>query len=294
MFPNFKIQSIPTSPNVSIHTLSAGIGPPLLLLHGFPQNRMIWYQVAPRLTSNYTVVVIDLRGYGKSSAPAGGCNSSEYSKSAMASDCVAVMSHLGFEKFYVCGHDRGGRVAHKLCVDYSNRVVKAIFLDICPTLAMYEKTDFAFATAYWHWFFLIQPTPFPETLILQDSKGWLEKILSRGGGGLENFHKECLESYIEDMGNEHVVYGMCEDYRAAAGIDLDEQRSDVKEGRKIQCPLRVLWGKYGVCESQFDALEEWRKVSAAHIDGEAVDCGHYIPEELPEVLLKHIHEFMKD
>ncbi|MCJ1452594.1 hypothetical protein MMC28_002937 [Mycoblastus sanguinarius] len=291
MLDSFTAQDISVAPNLPIHTLSAGTGPPLLLIHGFPQNRLIWHRIAPHLISHYTAVIIDLRGYGKSAKPAGGNNSSDYSKTAMASDCAAVMTHLGFEKFYVCGHDRGGRVAHKLCVNYPERVLKAIFLDICPTLAMYEKTDFNFAKAYWHWFFLIQQAPLPESLILGNPRGYIENVMNRGYGALGIFDPQCLESYIEDSSDKDTVHGMCEDYRAAAGIDLEEQRSDIKEGRKIVCPLRVLWGKYGVVEAQFDALNEWKKVSEGEVDGEVVDSGHFIPEAVPDVLLKHINEF---
>ncbi|KAK3179061.1 hypothetical protein OEA41_001200 [Lepraria neglecta] len=297
MFPTFTPQTISTStsPTVKIHTLSAGTGPPLLLLHGFPQSLNIWHLVTPSLTSQYTVILLDLRGYGKSSKPEGGEGHKEYSKSAMAADCVAVMTHLGYEKFYICAHDRGARVAHKLCVEYPERVMKAMFLDTCPTLAMYNKTDFAFASAYWHWFFLIQKAPLPEILMVTSPRSWIENTMGgRYGVGIEVFDKEALQSYVEQMGDEETVHGMCEDYRAAASIDLEEQKKDVEQGRKIKCPLRVLWGKSGVIEKQFDALAEWRKVSEGVVDGETVDCGHYIPEEVPEVLLKHIKEFLRD
>ena len=241
------------------------------------------------------MILLDLRGYGKSSKPEGGEGHKEYSKSAMAADCVAVMTDLGYEKFYICAHDRGARVAHKLCVEYPERVMKAMFLDICPTLAMYNKTDFAFASAYWHWFFLIQKAPLPETLMVTNPRSWIENTMGgRYGVGIEVFDKEALQSYVEQMGDEETVHGMCEDYRAAASIDLEEQKKDVEQGRKIKCPLRVLWGKSGVIEKHFDALAEWRKVSEGVVDGETVDCGHYIPEEVPEVLLKHIKEFLRD
>lgn len=213
----------------------------------------------------------------------------------MARDCVEVMQELGYERFYLCGHDRGARVGHKLCVDYPEKVIKAIFLDIAPTLAMYEKTDFAFASAYWHWFFLIQKSPLPESLMLANPRGYVENTMGgRYGVGLEVFDKRALESYVVQMGDEGAVHGMCEDYRAAATVDLEEQRKDLEVGRKIKCPLRVLWGRKGVIESQFDALVEWRKVSAGAVDGEAVDSGHYIPEEKPDVVVRHIMECFKD
>jgi len=296
MFPSSTPFDIPLTPTLTIHGLRLGTGPPLLLLHGFPQNLNIWHLVAPQLANTYTTIALDLRGYGQSSKPPGGENHAAYSKSAMAKDCVDVMAHLGYEKFYVCAHDRGARVAHKMCVNYPGKVMKAMFLDIAPTLAMYNKTDFAFARAYWHWFFLIQPSPLPESMMLANPRGWIENTMGgRYGVGLKVFDKGALESYVKQMGDEECVKGMCEDYRAAASIDLEESREDVEKGRKIKCPLRVLWGKRGVIEAQFDALKEWKAVAEEGlVDGECLNCGHYIPEEVPEDLLKNIKEFLKD
>lgn len=186
-------------------------------------------------------------------------------------------------------------MGHKLCVNYPDKVIKAIFLDICPTLAMYERTDFAFASAYWHWFFLIQRSPLPESLMLANSRGYIENTMGgRYGVGLEVFDKDALESYVEQMGDEEAVHGMCEDYRAAASVDLEEQKADLNVGSKIKCPLRVLWGKKGVIEAQFDALKEWRKVCDGVVDGEAVESGHYIPEEVPDVLVRHVKKYFRD
>lgn len=218
-----------------------------------------------------------------------------YSKTNMARDCAEVMQELGHERFYLCAHDRGARVGHKLCVDYPDRVIKAIFLDIAPTLAMYEKTDFAFAKAYWHWYFLIQKSPLPESLMLGNPRGYIEGTMGgRYGVGLEVFDEVALETYVKQMGDKECVHGMCEDYRAAASVDLEEQRKDLEVGKKIKCPLRVLWGKKGVIEAQFDALKEWRKVSDGIVDGETVDSGHYIPEEVPDILIRYIKEYCVD
>ena len=186
-------------------------------------------------------------------------------------------------------------MVHQLCVDFPERVEKAMVLDIAPTLAMYEKTDFEFARAYAHWFFLIQPSPLPESLMLANPRSWIENTMgSRYGVGLEVFDKEAIESYVKQMGDEDSVKGMCEDYRAAASVDLEEQREDIRNGRKIKCPFRVLWGKRGVIEAQFDALKEWRKVSEdGVVSGEALESGHYIPEEVPEVLVAHIKDFFR-
>jgi haloacetate dehalogenase len=301
MFEGFKEFNIPVQTDVHssviIHGIHSGSGPPLLLLHGFPQTHRIWHKIAPSLTSTHTVIAIDLRGYGASSKPpssaasAGGPHK-PYSKSVMASDCVAVMSNLGFSKFDVISHDRGARVAHKLCVDHPKKVGKCMILDICPTLAMYEKTDMAFATAYWHWFFLVQPAPFPESLILAQPELFRERFFGGGyaaqGGFME---EEVMREYVGQFRDEDAVHGMCEDYRAARTVDLVEARADRELGRKIRCPVRVLWGKRGVIESSFDALKEWRDVSDAEVSGESVDSGHYIAEEAPDVLLKHIKEF---
>ncbi len=293
MFPNFTPFNIPLSPTRTIHGLHHGHGPPLLLLHGFPQNLLIWHIIAPQLTSVYTVIALDLRGYGQSSKPPGGENHIAYSKSVMAKDCVDVMEKLGHERFYICAHDRGARVAHKLCVNYPEKVMKAIFLDIAPTLAMYNKTDFAFATAYWHWFFLVQPSPLPESLMVANPRSWIENTMGKVGLGI--FNIEAIESYVKQMGDKDCVAGMCEDYRAAASVDLEESREDVEKGRKIKCPLRVLWGQKGIIEAQFDALKEWREVAEeGKVDGGVVDSGHYIPEENPDVVLWHINEFLKD
>ena len=199
---------------------------------------------------------------------------------------AALMTHLGYETFYVSGHDRGGRVAHKLCVDYPERVKKVMILDICPTLAMYEKTNMEFARAYWHWFFLIQPSPVPETFMVQNPRVWFAQKKYEGVA-----NEEVLESYVSCVADAETARGMCEDYRAAATVDLEEQREDLEERRKIRCPVKVVWGREGVIEKIFDAVGEWRKVSEGVVEGEAVDCGHFIPEERPEVLGKCILEF---
>lgn len=298
MFENFEPLTVTTqaSPEVTIRGLryvnSNSSRPPLLLLHGFPQTLHIWHRVAPQLTDEWTVVLLDLRGYGSSSKPGG--DVSQYAKSAMARDCVVAMESLGYESFYLCGHDRGGRVGHKLCVDYPERVVKAMFLDICPTLAMYEATDFEFAKAYFHWFFLVQRTPLPETMILGNPRQVTESFMGgRQGEGLKIFDEHCFEQYVKNLSDPDTVHAMCQDYRAAATLDMDEQKRDLAEGRHIKCPLRVLWGQHGVVEKCFDAISEWRKVTetGVSVDGYAVDSGHYIPEQAPHELLSAIREF---
>jgi haloacetate dehalogenase len=294
MFPGFTEFNIAVSPAVTIYGLKAGTGPPLLLIHGFPQTHHIWHKVAPHLTSHFTVILMDLRGYGKSSKPPSSASEKHkpYSKSVMATDCTSLMSLLGYEKFSIVSHDRGARVAHKLCVDHPERVERVMFLDIAPTLAMFEKTNQFFATAYWHWFFLIQPSPFPEKLMMASLPIFEERFFGSGySGGAGYMSQDAKKEYMAQFGDEDGVHAMCEDYRAAACIDLEEARSDREEGRKIKCPVRVLWGKTGVIEKSFDCLAEWRAVSEGAVSGEAVESGHYIAEQVPDILLTHIREF---
>lgn len=298
MFDSFQSFEITTqaSPHVSIYGLKSGEAsgekPALLLLHGFPQTHHIWNRVAPQLAEKFTLVVPDIRGYGESSKPEG---VDQYAKSAMARDCIAVMDQLGFNsKFYVCAHDRGARVAHKLLVDFPERVHKAIFLDICPTLSMYTQTDFDFAKSYYHWFLLIQQAPLPETMILSQPRKLAEIFMGgRQVDGLKIFEAEAFEAYVKGLGDPACVHAMCNDYRASATLDLDEARKDLAEGRLNKVPLRVLWGKFGVIEKSFKAVEEWKKVSAdgVYVDGYAVESGHYVPEHVPDDLLKSVLDF---
>lgn len=299
MFEGFEPISVTTqsSPEVIIRGLRSANNtdlPPLLLLHGFPQTLHIWHRVAPQLLDSFTVVLLDLRGYGSSAKPGG--DVAQYAKSAMARDCAFAMEHLGYKSFYLCGHDRGARVAHKLCVDFPDRVKKVIVLDICPTLAMYEATDFDFAKAYFHWFFLIQPSPLPETMILGNPRQVAEMFMGgRQGDGLKIFASECFEEYVRGLGDAETVHAMCQDYRAAATLDMEEQRNDIAEGRHIKAPLKILWGKYGVVEKCFKALEEWRKVTdkGVSVDGYAVESGHYIPEQMPDIVVAEIRGFFR-
>ena len=304
MFDSFEPFSVVTqsSPEVTIKGLKSGDAssplPPLLLLHGFPQTHHIWHRVAPLLLDRYTVVLMDLRGYGASSKPGG--DVAQYAKSAMARDCIAVMDALGFtSRFSVCAHDRGARVAHKLCVDHPGRVRGAVLLDICPTLAMYEATGFEFAQAYWHWFFLTQPAPLPETLIGAEPRRAAEMFMGgsslNGKGELGIFEEECWEEYVRGFADSDALHAMCQDYRAAATVDLDESRADLGAGRLVECPLLVLWGRHGVIEKCFDAMKEWRAVvkEGVPVQGYSVESGHYIPEEVPEDVVSAIQQFLK-
>ena len=290
MFKDFTSFKIAVQSDLLIHGIRAGSGPPLLLLHGFPQSHHIWHKVAPKLISEFTVIAIDIRGYGASSKPAGDEQHKLYAKSTMAKDCIDVMKELGLPRFYVCAHDRGARVAQKLCVDYPAAVLKVILLDICPILAMYSKTDQAFATAYFHWFFLVQAAPFPETMISHSPVAFAEHCFGRVG--MDVFDHECMAYYISMLADPEAVHAMCEDYRAGASIDLEEARRDIDAKRHIKCPLRVLWGKNGIIEKTYDAISEWKEIHASgEVDGEGIQSGHYIPEEAPDIVLYNIREF---
>ena len=291
LFPGWRSFSIPLGEDIAIAGSTGGKGPPLLLLHGHPQTHAIWHKVAPALQERFTMVACDLRGYGDSSKPPGAADHANYSKRVMAADMLAVMRALGFDAFRIMAHDRGARVAHRLMLDHPQAVERAVLLDIAPTLAMYEGTSEAFARAYWHWFFLIQPAPLPERLIEADPGAYLRDVMGRRSAGLAPFDPRALAEYARCLALPGTAHGICEDYRAAAGIDLEHDRADRDAGRQVKTPLLALWGVQGVVQRCFDPLREWRKV-AAQVEGEALDCGHYIPEEAPQALLERALPFL--
>jgi haloacetate dehalogenase len=293
MFSGFERNTVELN-GVAIHyRKSSGGSSGLLLLHGHPQTHVIWHKIAEALAQRFTVVCADLRGYGDSGKPDAEPDHANYSKRAMANDMVQLMSHLGFDDFFLVGHDRGGRVAHRLAADHPQRVRKLAVLDIAPTLAMYEQTTMAFAQAYYHWFFLIQPAPFPETLLGADPELYLLKTIGGRSAGLAPFDAEALEEYKRCIKLPGTISGICEDYRASATIDLEHDRADIAAGIKLPMPLLALWGANGVVEKCFKPLDEWRKV-ASDVRGRALPCGHYIPEEAPELLLNDLTTFLKE
>ena len=279
LFPHFRALQVEVEPTVTINAIVGGFGPPLLLLHGHPQTHAIWHRVAPRLAEHFTVVACDLRGYGESSKPQGAPDHANYSKRAMAADMAAVMQSLGFATFRVLAHDRGARVAHRLAL-----------LDIAPTLAMYEQTSDTFARAYWHWFFLIQPAPLPERLIEADPAAYVRDVMGKRSAGLAPFDLRALAEYQRCLALPGTAHGICEDYRAAATIDLEHDRIDRDGGNRLALPLMVLWGEQGVVGRCFDPLAEWQRV-AADVQGGALPCGHYIAEEAPDMLLERVLPF---
>jgi len=265
--------------------------PPLLLLHGHPQTMAMWHRVAPTLARTRQVVLMDLRGYGDSGRPPAGEASAAYAKREMARDAVALMASLGHTQFDVLAHDRGARVAHRLALDHPHGVRRLLLLDIAPTLAMYEGTTEAFARAYWHWFFLIQPAPLPERLIEADPGAYLRDGMGRRGAGL--FAPAAWAEYERCIQRPGTAAALCADYRAGAGIDLEHDRADRAAGRRVTQPLRVLWGAQGVVGRCFEPLALWQ-AAADHATGRAVDSGHYIAEEAPDVVLAEAQLFFED
>jgi haloacetate dehalogenase len=275
---------------VRIHGRIGGSGAPLLLLHGHPQTHAIWHRVAPALAERFTVVAVDLRGYGDSGRPAPDAEHAVYSKREMALDALAAMRHHGFERFGVLAHDRGARVAHRLAADHPAAVERMLLLDIAPTLAMYENTSEAFAKAYWHWFFLIQPPPLPEALIASDPVRYIRSVMGGRHAGLAPFAPEVLAEYERCAAIAGTAESICEDYRASATIDLAHDRADIAAGLQLAQPLRVLWGEHGAVGKAFDVLALWRE-RAADVSGRALPCGHYVPEEAPGELLAEALSF---
>ena len=289
LFPDFESHWIEVN-GVKIMTRKGGSGRPLLLLHGHPQTHAIWHRVAQQLAKSFTVVMTDLRGYGDSSKPQGTPDHLNYSKRVMALDQIEVMRHFGFAEFDVLAHDRGARVAHRLALDHPKAVKRLVLLDIAPTLAMYEKTSNQFARSYWHWFFLIQPAPMPERLIEADPAAYVRDVLGRRSAGLAPFDARALAEYVRCLELSGAAHGLCEDYRASAGIDLVHDQLDLDEKNFVKQPLLVLWGEQGVVHQCFEPLKEWSKL-AVNVQGKALPCGHYIPEEAPELLLNQVQLF---
>lgn len=273
-----------------LHTRIGGSGPPLLLLHGHPQTHAMWHLVAPALAQRFTVVMMDLRGYGDSIRPAGDADHAAYSKRAMSLDALAVMRQYGFERFGVLAHDRGARVAHRLALDHSSAVTRMLLLDIAPTLAMYENTTQAFATAYWHWFFLIQPPPLPEALIESNPARYVRSVMGKRHAGLAAFAPEALAEYERCAQIAGTAQAICEDYRASSTIDLAHDRADMAAGKKLTQPLKVLWGEHGAVGQCFDVLALWRE-RADQVTGNSLPCGHYIAEEAPDLLIAQALDF---
>ena len=287
--PPFELTTLRTA-GADIRLRIGGNGPPLLLLHGFPQTHAMWHAVAPALAAHYSLVIPDLRGYGESAKPTTTDDHLPYSKRAMAIDMVDVMTALGHDRFFVAGHDRGARVTHRLCVDHPARVRKACVMDIVPTHHIFTNTDQRLATAYYHWFFLIQPDGLPERMIGRDPDYFLLECLRRWSAPGMRFNELALAEYQRCYRNPRTIHAACEDYRAGASIDLVHDAADLDH--KIDCPLLVLWGKQGFVNKAYDVLEVWRQ-RATQVQGQTLDCGHFLPEEQPAAVSDALIEFMR-
>lgn len=279
--------------NIEINFKYGGKGKPLLLIHGYPQTHTMWHKIANDLSKNFYVICPDLRGYGDSSKPKGLKDHENYSKKTMANDMIKLMNYLGFEQFFLVGHDRGARVAHRICLDYEKRVLKACVMDIVPTYHMFENTNQSFASGYYHWFFLIQPDNFPEKMIGADPIYYLKEKLKRWSDKTivfeKKFDEKAVEEYIRCF-NEDSIHATCEDYRAGASIDMIDDRKT--RNRKINTPLLVLWGEKGFINKTYDVIKIWQDY-ANNIQGKTLDCGHFLPEEKPEDVLRELNYFFK-
>ena len=283
---------LPAGGHLSYATAGDPQQPALLLLHGFPQTHVLWRRVAQQLGARYFLVMPDLRGYGDSFKPTDEAEQAQMSKRAMAQDVVQLMQSLGHERFFLCGHDRGGRVSHRLALDHPERVRKLAVLDIAPTLDMYGRTDMDFARAYYHWFHLIQPAPLPERMIAGDALPYLHtKLGGWGGTGLSIFEPQALADY-ERCFTPATIHTMCEDYRASAGIDLAHDRHSRERGEKVACDMLVLWGERGVVQRMFQPLALWQAQCAGTVSGQTLSCGHYMPEECPTEVAQLLGQFM--
>jgi haloacetate dehalogenase len=287
LFPGFKSAKIKTS-GATINLVSGGNGSPVLLMHGYPETHVLWHKIAPKLAEKFSVVAADLRGYGDSSKPEGGDKHGNYSKRAMALDMVEAMHQLGFERFAVVGHDRGGRVAHRLALDHADKVTKISFLDIVPTYDMFHHVDQAFATSNYHWFFLIQPAPLPETLIGNSAEFFLR---GRFAGLIpQAVTPEAYAEYLRCFKDPATIHATCEDYRAGASVDLEHDTAD--RARKIACPVLALWAERGNTGGRFDVIATWQARSAMKVTGKALPGRHFLPEEAPQQTLAELQVFL--
>ena len=280
LFPSFSLKNVTTSSG-KIRVRMGGKGPPLLLLHGYPQTHVMWHKVAALLQDRFTMICADLRGYGDSFQPETSKTHASMSKRAMGNDMIEVMAALGHEQFFVGAHDRGARVAHRMALDHEGQVLRLATLDIAPTREMYAHTTDAFARAYWHWFFLIQPAPFPESMIGANPDAYWFKKCGSGSAGLDPYANEALQHYLRCFRDRSVIHASCEDYRAAATIDITHDDAD--GSRKLECPVHALWGEHGAVNQCFDVLALWRE-RAMHVSGRSIPGGHYLAEELPDMV----------
>jgi len=293
MLEGFTRREIRTS-GATIVAVQGGKGPPLLLLHGNPFTHLSWHAVAPVLARDFTVVCTDLRGYGDSSKPPDGEDHINYSFRAMAQDQVEVMETLGFARFAAAGHDRGARVLHRMCLDHPERVERAALLDILPQHHLLNHLNLGFAVFSYHWFFMVQPYDFPERLMGTDPEYFIRRKLAKTPAGLSFFKPEALAEYIRCIKNPATIHAMCEDYRATVGVDLEMDTADVAAGRKIACPVLLLWGATGGVGRHYKPMEVWPRYAGDIRRGVALACGHYLSEERPAETAAELRAFFTD
>jgi haloacetate dehalogenase len=290
VFEGFTRAEVETS-GARIVTVYGGSGPPLLLMHGNPFTHASWHKIAPRLAEEFTVVCTDLRGYGDSEKPPGGEDHSGYSFRAMAQDQLEVMAILGYPRFHAAGHDRGGRVLHRMCLDHPDAVARAAILDILPQHHLFNNVTRAWATFSWHWFFNIQPYDLPERLMGADPDYFIRKKLAKTEQGLSFFGGEALAEYMRCFRDPATIHAICEDYRATATVDLAMDTQDFLAGRKITCPVLLLWGATGGVGRNHQPMDVWPLYAADIRRGAALPCGHYLTEEAPEETYRELRDF---
>ncbi len=290
-FSEFELSTIKTKRGI-IRYRKAGKGPALLMLHGNPQTHAMWHKIAPKLVKEYTVICPDIPGYGKSFKPSVTENHEPYSKVNMASDLINFMELLGFDKFYILGHDRGARIAHRLALNYSKNVIKMILLDIIPTIEHFERTNMEFAMGYYHWFWLAQRSPVPESVINKAPEEWFFAHTSREKKDKDFFHPMALSDYLECIKNPETINAICEDYRAAATIDMIDDKKSRDDNIKINVPLLILWGNKGKLEQWYQTLSIWKKYCSKEVKGNAINSGHYLAEENPGEVIESIKNFL--
>lgn len=290
-FDGFALEHV-TVPAGHVRLRRGGAGPPIVLLHGNPQTHAMWHAVAPAMAERFTVYCPDLRGYGGSPKPPASPDHGAYAKREMAGEIISLMDHFGHQTFRLAGHDRGGRVAHRLALDHGTRVERLAVLDIVPTLEHFERTDMTFAMGYYHWFWLAQPHPFPEVVINAAPDAWFAAHTGRGAEP-QFFHPQARAEYLAAARDPDAVRGMCEDYRGAATIDLEHDRASRAAGDRIACPLHVLWGAKGRIAEWYDPMALWGAYASGPVSGRALDAGHYMPEEAPQAVIAEFLAFFE-
>jgi haloacetate dehalogenase len=291
-FKNFSLRTTNVKRG-SIRYRIGGKGTPLLMLHGNPQTHAMWHKVVPSLVEDFTLICPDIPGYGKSFKPQLSEDHEQYSKVQMAADMLEFMTNIGYDVFYVVAHDRGARIAHRLALDFPNKVIKMILLDIIPTLEHFERTDMDFAMGYYHWFWLAQRNPIPESVINKAPEEWFFAHTSREKKDKNFFFPLALNDYLDCIKNPETISAICEDYRAAATIDLIDDKISRKNNIKVKMPVLVLWGQKGKIEEWYNPLSIWQSYCVQEIKGSAIDSGHYLAEENPQEIIKNISQFLK-